>query len=314
MNVAHSIKEIEFQKNTVVTVGTFDGVHRGHQEIVRDVIQRAKSREGRSVIVTFDPHPREVLGNGLVQLLTTAEEREQIFRDLNPNILLVLKFTYEFSRQSFREFYLNYFIRGVGVSEIVEGYDHHFGRDREGSIEELVKLGKEFGFSVVAVNPVSVGGEVVSSSNIRQDISEGNVEHARLLMGRFYSLTGTVVRGDGRGKALGYPTANLVLAHAVKLVPKNGIYFVAVKVGTMIYPGMASIGVRPTFHENGRRTIEVNILGFTGNLYGERLELQFLKRLRDELKFQNVDDLVVQMNNDKEESLKLRLEFSALFH
>jgi riboflavin kinase/FMN adenylyltransferase len=314
MKVAHSVTEIGFQNNTVVTVGSFDGVHWGHQEIVRDVIQRAKSREGRSVIVTFDPHPREVLGNGPVQLLTTAEEREQIFRVLNPNILLVLKFTYEFSRQSFRDFYLNYFIHGVGVSEIVEGYDHHFGRDREGSIEELVKLGKEFGFSVVAVNPVSIEGDVVSSSKIRQDISEGNVEHARLLMGRFYSLTGTVVRGDGRGKELGYPTANLAPAHAIKLVPKDGIYFVAVRVGTMLFPGMASIGVRPTFHENGRRIIEANIFGFTGDVYGATLELQFLKRLRDELKFQSVDELVVQMRRDKEESLKLHQEFSALFH
>lgn len=314
MKVVHKLSDIEFNKNTVVTVGTFDGVHRGHREIVGEVVRGATTRGGRSVVVTFEPHPREVLGTSPVQLLTTMEERQHVLQRLGPDLLLVLTFTYEFSRQSFRDFYLRYFIDGMGVSEIVEGYDHHFGRDREGSIEELVKLGKEFGFSVVAVKPFMVDNDVVSSSKIRQYLVDGNVERAHDLLGRSYSLGGTVVRGDGRGKELGYPTANIVLSTSKKLVPKNGIYFVGVLFEGTVYPGMASIGIRPTFHRNGQRTLEVNILDFTDDLYGKSIELQFLKRLRDEMKFDTPEELVRQMNKDKEESLRLQQEFSTMFH
>lgn len=314
MKVVFSRSDIEPYNNTVVTVGTFDGVHEGHREIVREVVRRATARGGRSVVVTFEPHPKEVLTKASVQLLTTLEERQQLIGELGPDILFVIKFTYEFSRQNFREFYLNYFINGIGVSEIVEGYDHHFGRDREGNVEELVRLGKEFGLSIVVVKPFMVDGEVVSSSKIRQYLLEGNVERARVILGRPYSMSGTVVRGDGRGKQLGYPTANIVLASPKKLVPRDGIYFVGVKVDRKLYPGMASIGVRPTFGGNGHRTIEANILDYHDDLYGKSLEIQFLKRLRDELKFDSAEALVAQMNKDKEESLKLQEEFASLFH
>lgn len=314
MKVVHKLSDIEFNKNTVVTVGTFDGVHRGHAEIVREVVRGATARGGRSVVVTFEPHPREVLGTSPVQLLTTMEERQRLLQQLRPDLLLVLTFTYEFSRQSFRDFCLRYFINGMGMSEIVEGYDHHFGRDREGSIEELVKLGKEFGFSVVAVKQFMVNDDIVSSSKICHYLAEGDVERAYDLLGRPYSLGGTVVRGDGRGKDLGYPTANIVLSSSRKLAPKDGIYFVGVQVENKLYPGMASIGVRPTFHRNGQHTIEANILHFTGDVYDTTIELHFLKRLRDELKFGTVEELITQMNNDKEESLRLQQEFSTIFH
>jgi riboflavin kinase/FMN adenylyltransferase len=314
MDVVFSRNTIQYDKNTVVTVGTFDGVHEGHREILREVVRRATARGGRSVVVTFEPHPREVVGTAAVQLLTTLDERQRLIDEVGPDILFVIPFTYEFSRQSFREFYLTYFIEGIGVSEIVEGYDHHFGRDREGNIEELLKLGKEFELSIVVVKPYTVDGEVVSSSKIRQHLIDGNVERARVLLGRPYSVTGTVVRGEGRGARLGYPTANIALASAKKIVPRDGIYFVGVRVDQKFHPGMASIGVRPTFSSNGQRTVEVNILEYRGDLYGQSIELHFLKRLRDEQKFDSAEALVAQMDRDRVESLKLRQEYALLFH
>ncbi|MCI0707742.1 MAG: bifunctional riboflavin kinase/FAD synthetase [Ignavibacteriae bacterium] len=313
MKVVSKLSEIGFDKNSVVTVGTFDGVHVGHREIISEAVGRAKALEGRSVIITFEPHPREVVGSQSIQLLTTIDERKRLLGNLKPDVLFVVTFTYEFSRQSFRDFYLKYLVNGIGVSEIVEGYDHHFGRDREGSIEALITLGKEFGFSVVAVKPVSLGGELVSSTRIRRFLQEGNVEQAGEFLGKLYSIDGKVVRGDGRGKQLGFPTANIALSSPKKLIPKNGVYFVAVHLGTQTRAGMANIGFRPTFGTNGGQTVEVHLLEFQQDLYGDEVEVRFLKRLRDEQKFSGPEGLIEQLRLDREASLKLQKEFSTTF-
>lgn len=310
MNIVHQLPDIAFEKNSVVTVGTFDGIHLAHREVIREAVVRAKGRGGRSVVVTFDPHPKEVLSKDRIEMLTTTEEKQHLCEGLGVDLFYIIQFTFEFSRQSFRQFYLDYLINGVGVSEVIEGYDHHFGRDREGSVEDLLRLGREFEFSVVAMKPVYVGEEIVGSTSIRKYLHEGNVERALLLLGRPYSLSGKVVRGDGRGKQLGYPTANIRLHSAKKLIPRNGIYFVEVVVNEEPRFGMASIGVRPTFVTNGARTVEVNILDFESEIYGERLEVRFFKRLRDELAFDSAQQLVQQMHKDKDESLRLVEHFS----
>lgn len=311
MKQAFRLSEVVHDKNSVVTVGSFDGFHRAHQKIIREVVERARNRKGRSVVMTFEPHPQEVIGKRKepVQLLSTIEERQKLFKEFGVDVLVVLRFDYEFSQQSFREFYITHIIEGAGVSEVVEGYDHHFGRDREGNIEELERLGKEFGFSITVLDPVYAGKEVVSSSAIRRALLEGQVEHAAELIGRPYNLGGTVVRGDGRGKELGYPTANIRPHSPKKLIPKNGIYFVnVVGVGDEHF-GMTSIGVRPTFHYDGARVVEVNILDFEGDLYNQEIEIHFLRRLRDEQKFDSADALIRQMDNDKEASVRLQKEF-----
>ena len=310
MKVVSQLSDIAFDKNSVVTVGTFDGVHAGHREIVQEAVRRAKAREARSVVVTFEPHPREVIGSQSVQLLTTIDERRRLLEELKPDVLFIVTFTYEFSRQSFRDFYLNYLVNGIGASEIVEGYDHHFGRDREGSIEVLVTLGKEFGFSVVAVKPFSVNGEVVSSSRVRRYLQEGDVMRAGEFLGRPYSLGGEVVRGDGRGKQLGFPTANIAPSSPKKLIPKNGVYFVGVRVGNKLHHGMANIGLRPTFTGDGQRSIEVHLLQYQGDLYGAPVELYFLRRLRDERKFSSPEALREQLRQDQQESEQLQKELS----
>jgi riboflavin kinase/FMN adenylyltransferase len=309
MNRVYRLSDVEYQKNSVVTVGSFDGVHLAHRQVIGEVVERAQARGGRSIVLTFEPHPKEVLSGTPVHLLTTLDERQQLCEEVGVDLFVAIEFTYEFSRQSSRDFLLRYVVQGTGVSEVIEGYDHHFGRDREGSIEELLKLGKEFEFSVVAMKPVYVDEEVVSSSKIRQHLLDGRVDRAHRLLGRPYAVSGAVVRGDGRGKQLGYPTANLQLSSTRKVVPQNGIYFARVNLGQGNLFGMVSIGVRLTFGNNGRRIIEVNILDFEGDLYGKSLQIQFLKRLRDEIKFDSAEQLVEQMHRDKSESLKLQHAF-----
>ena len=311
MNIAYLLNDVNYVKNSVVTVGTFDGVHLAHQELIRDVVQRARERKGRSVVITFDPHPKEVLTGRQLHLLTSIEERQQICEQLGVDVFFCTEFTYDFSRQSSRDFYLRYVIQGTGVSEVVEGYDHHFGRDREGSIEELLRLGREFEFSVDALKPVYVDEEIVSSSQIRRHLVQGRVDLAHRLLGRSYPVAGTVVRGDGRGRQLGYPTANLQLSSNRKMIPQDGIYFAQVEMNATVYSCMVSIGVRPTFFTHGQRTIEAHLLDFDGDLYGETITLQFLKRLREERKFESAGHLIEQMNKDKEESRRLEDEFHA---
>lgn len=311
MKSANQLSEIAHDKNSVVTVGSFDGMHLAHQEIIREVVQRAKRRKGRSVLITFDPHPREVVGKQKgVPILTTLAEKKEIAKELGIELFFTIAFDYEFSRMSARGFYLEYLVNGVGVSEIVEGYDHHFGRDREGSVQEMLELGKEFGYSSVAVKQFVVNDRTVNSTTIRDLLTQGNVEQAENFLGRPYMLDGTVVRGDMRGRTLGFPTANIRPDSPNKLIPKNGIYFVGVRLEDQWHSGIASIGVRPTFGAHGDRIVEVYILDFELEIYGADLRAVFRKRLRDEIRFENAEQLVQQMKLDKEESLRLKKAFT----
>ncbi len=304
MKVIHHPGEAGYEQNTVATVGTFDGVHRAHQQIIRQVVQRARDLRGRSLVITFEPHPREIVrpNDGEVRILTTLDERIRELDAMGVDVLLVLAFDKEFSRQSPRDFYVKYLVEGTGVRAVYEGFDHHWGRDREGNIEGLKALGNEFGFEVVAITPVSLDGRIVNSSTIRSDLTEGNVEGAAKLLGRPYALRGKVIVGDRRGRRLGYPTANLDPDSPKKLLPRDGIYVARVLCGEATLGGMVSIGVRPTFHTNGNRTVEVNILDFDRDIYGEWLQVMFLRRLRDELQFGSAEDLVAQMRRDEAES------------
>lgn len=307
MIVVRSFDELTNDPNSVVTVGTFDGVHLAHKEIVREVVHRARMREGRSVVVTFDPHPKEVVTSqrGPVSLLTTIEERLEQFSVLGVELLYIINFTYEFSRQSSEEFYRRYLIDGTGVSEVVVGYDHMFGRDREGKTGELVTMGKQYDFSVFAMHPFTVDGQVVSSTQIRKSLAAGDIERANKFLGREYSLRGTVVRGDERGRTIAFPTANILPDSGKKMVPLNGVYFVGVTVREQTYFGMMNIGVRPTVSDASRRTLEVHLFDFNGDIYGEKITVRFISKLRDEQKFASLEELTRQLGHDREESLKL---------
>ncbi len=310
MKSVNQLREITYDKNTVVTVGSFDGMHLAHQEIIREVVQRAAKRNGRSVLITFEPHPREVVGNHKgVPILTTLAEKKEIAESLGIDIFFTIAFDFAFSRLSAREFYTRYLVNALGVSEIVEGYDHHFGRDREGSIQEMIALGQEFGYSSFAVKQFLVDNQAVNSTSVRNLLMNGDVEQAKMLLGRPYSVDGTVVKGDMRGRTLGFPTANVHPDSEKKLIPKDGIYFVGIRVGGQWRSGIASIGVRPTFGENGKRILEVYILDFHDAIYSHNVRVTYHKRLRDEMKFETADQLVRQMKIDREESIRLQAEF-----
>lgn len=301
MIIVRSLSELTFEKNSVVTIGMFDGVHRAHQSIFSRIVQRARSISGRSVVVTFDPHPREVVSNGSknVDLLSTLNEKLQIIERYGVDMVFVIPFTYAFSQLSFGEFYSTYIINGVGVSEVVEGFNHQFGRDREGGMNQVVELGQQHNFSVEAMAMVKEGEVVISSSSVRDALLSGNIVLANRLLGYEYAFSGTVVRGFGRGKQIGYPTANIKLDNPKKLAPQTGIYAVKILVEGVWYGGMMSIGHNPTFGDAQERTIEVNIFDFDKDIYDETVTVQVLDRTRSEKKFDSVDALVKEIDNDK---------------
>ncbi|MEX2477562.1 MAG: bifunctional riboflavin kinase/FAD synthetase [Gracilimonas sp.] len=301
------LKNITHQPNTVVTVGTFDGVHKGHRKLINAVVEKARGRDARSVVVTFDPHPREIItpGKGGIKLLTTLKERCEILQDLGVDVLLVIPFDRDFSLLTSEEFVRDIIYDKVGVSEFVIGYDHHFGRDREGTIETIEKLGKELGFDAYVVSKEEMGEVTISSTVIRKTLAEeGNVNKAADYLNRNYLLNGIVMHGDERGRTIGYPTANLKPEHENKVIPKNGVYAVKVRVSGEWYGGMMNIGVRPTF-DDPERTIEVHIFDFEKKIYGETIQVRFLDRIRNEKKFNGVEELKKQLDQDKKESLEL---------
>ncbi|MGA7160504.1 MAG: riboflavin biosynthesis protein RibF [Bacteroidota bacterium] len=309
MKIVQSLSEITLNKDSVISIGTFDGVHLAHQKIIREVSQRARERNGRSVIVTFNPHPKEVVGkrersdgNGKpnsVDLLTTHDEKLDLISRLGIDIVFVVPFTYEFSRKSFRDFYVEYIVNGIGVSEVIEGYDHGFGRDREAGLAQLLALGKEFGFSVVAEKQFNVNAELVSSSRIRSLLLQGEVGKANILLGRRFSFSGTVIAGDNRGKSLGFPTANIAVGDPRKLLPANGVYAVKILVEGATHEALMSIGVLPTFYKDHARVCEVFIYDFKQDIYAKTVTVECVQWIRGEKKFFSSEELVKEMNNDK---------------
>lgn len=299
MKLVNDNSNIGFDKNTIITIGTFDGVHLGHQKIINKLIEDAKKNRYRSVLITFEPHPREIVGRGPTKLLTTLDERIEILSKYDIDIIYVINFTYEFSRLHYYDFYEEYIHDKIGVSEVIVGYDHMFGRDREATFDQLIELSKKFDFIVRRVKPVLIDGKIVSSSIIREIIFRGDVCLAEKYLSRFYSIRGAVVKGDGRGRLLGFPTANIEPISDKKLVPAEGVYFVNLKLENNFYYGMLNIGTRPTFNNERKKVIEVNIFDFEDDVYSSKIDIYFLRRLRSEIKFNKKEELIEQLNKDK---------------
>lgn len=292
--------EIERDDRSVVTVGTFDGVHRGHQAIIDHLQARADARSGASTLISFDPHPRSVVHGEPVPLLSTVEERAAVLEELGIDRFVVLPFSEEFAQLAPEAYVEEVLVNRVGMQEITVGYDHRFGRKREGDVDLLRELGDKYSFDVDIIPPQEVDQHVVSSRGIRELLSEeGTVEEAARLLGRPYQIEGVVARGEGRGRKIGYPTANLALEDPRKLVPKRGVYATLVQgPDDTVHGGMMNIGRRPTFDEM-EVTVEVHLFDFEGDLYGERLSVQFLRRIRDEQKFESSDALAMQLSEDE---------------
>ncbi|MBP8976523.1 MAG: bifunctional riboflavin kinase/FAD synthetase [Bacteroidetes bacterium] len=306
MRVYRSIDEVPYDASTVISVGTFDGVHRAHRAILKKLVERSKNANKRNLVITFEPHPRSIVNNNTmdVKILTTLDERLYLFHSLDIDNVLVIPFDKEFSQLSFRDFYSQHIVRKIGVSEVVEGFNHHFGKDRQGTISILDELGKEFGFVVTHVAPITYNDKPISSSRIREALEDGAIDIANEMLGYPYYLTGKVIEGDKRGTTLGYPTANIELPTS-KLIPKFGIYVASVNIQGKEFFGMVSIGKRPTFYKDGKVIVEVHILDFYDIIYGKELSFSLIKRLRDQQKFDSVEQLIRQMEQDKEQSKSL---------
>ena len=282
--------------NSIITLGNFDGLHLGHQELVRMVIRRARETGAAAMVVTFRPHPLKVLApEKCPPLISIYEEKIRLFERLGIDVLVKIPFTLEFSSMSPEDFVKKVLCDALGAREIFVGYNYRFGKGRKGDIRLLKSLGEELGFRVREVEQVAAEGEVISSTSIRNLLKDGEVEHAARLLGRTYAITGVVVKGDGRGKGLGFPTANIAPKHAI--IPADGVYAVRLYARDRLYDGIANIGLRPTFNKKVL-AIEVHVFDFNEDLYGEEVSLYFVKKIREEKKFRSADALVTQIRSD----------------
>jgi len=310
MQIIRDINDFEFDKKSAVTVGTFDGVHIGHRKIIEKLNSIKVIKGLRSVIVTFDPHPQIVLRNRNkdIKILSTLEEKLDIFNQLKTDIAFVINFTQEFSNTTATDFYKNYLINKIGLNDLILGYDHMFGKNREGNFETLEKLSEINNFTVDKVDEYKFDGEHISSTVIRNLLSEqGNVKRVSEILGRYYSIEGKVVEGRKLGRELGYATANIEIGNEFKLIPKNGIYTVEIilKEENVSYFGMMSIGKNPTVANEEIIKLEVNIFNFEKDIYGKEIKINFIERLRDEKKFENLEELKKAISKDKTKSLEI---------
>lgn len=304
MNVVEGIKGFDQHEMMVVTSGTFDGVHFGHRKILRRVVEIARLHGGKSVVLTFWPHPRFVLGKNNLQLLTTMDEKIQLIAEEGIDYFVMIPFTKEFSQYSSSRFIKEILVDGLGTKKLVIGYDHRFGKNREGSFDYLVKHADNYGFSVEEIPEQDIDNIAVSSSKIRNALLEGQIDIGNEYLGRPYSITGKVVAGERVGRSLGFPTANVEVVEEYKLIPADGIYAVEVNCQQEIFRGMLYIGPRPTL--NGKnRSIEVNIFEFDRDIYGETITINFIKQIRQDARFDSLEELKDQLFLDKEEALKI---------
>ena len=287
------------ERQTVVTIGTFDGVHVGHRKIIERLVNSANANNLDSVVLTFFPHPRMVLQQESgIQLINTIEERKRLLEKTGIDHLVIHPFTHQFSRLTALEFVRDILVTKLKAKKIIIGYDHRFGRNRTADINDLRNFGKDFGFEVEEISQQDVEQVAVSSTKIRNALLEGKVERANMYLQNPFTLVGTIVKGRGIGKDLGFPTANVDIAEDYKLIPKNGVYVVSARIdGEQVY-GMMNIGTNPTVGGK-EKTIEANFFRLDKDLYGRKLEIEMLVRIRDEKKFDSVEDLMVAMKQDR---------------
>ncbi len=294
--------------NPVVTIGTFDGVHLGHQKVILRLQEFAKQHNGETVIFTFHTHPRLVTSpnESNLRLLTTLKEKIDLFKKYGIDHLIVYTFDKEFSELTYNEFVEKILVEKIGTHCLVVGYDHKFGKNREGGFDYLQKCAEKFNFKIEKLDVLLVKEDSVSSTKIREALESGKIEKANHYLGYLFTLHGTVVEGKQLGRKLGFPTANIEASDKYKIIPGYGVYAVKVELGNNGYNGMLNIGTRPTFNNNAdNRSIEVHIFDFDGDLYGKEITLKFVGKIRDEKKFENIDMLVSQLVKDKKAALKI---------
>lgn len=303
MKIINSIFDFKPAQKTIVTIGTFDGVHIGHQKIIQKLIEEAKSSNKKSVLLTFFPHPRMVLQKDVsIKLINTIDERAKHLEKLGLDYLIIHPFSKEFSRLTALDFVRDVLVNQLNTSKLVIGYDHHFGKNREGNIEQLTEYSHLYDFSVQEIPAQDIDEVSVSSTKVRKTLASGLLKTANNYLGYTFSLTGKVVNGKKLGSQIGFPTANINILEDYKLIPKTGVYVVKSNINNISVFGMMNIGNRPTVNGD-HQTIEVHFFDFNADLYNQNITVELLYFLRDEQKFDSIKDLTIQLNKDKKNSL-----------
>jgi len=288
--------------DTVITVGTFDGIHLGHKSIIQKLTETARKRNCKSVVFTFNNHPRNVLqSDKWLKLITTIQERNTLLSQMGVDYIYIQDFTKSFSQLTGSAFIQSMLIEKLNLKHLIVGYDHHFGRDRLGDINTIKNIGLVSGFDVSKVEPLEIGNIKVSSSKIRKALESGDIHIANQLLGYDFFITGTIIQGNKLGREIGYPTANVKITDSLKLVPATGVYAVEAIVKNQNYIGMMNIGFRPTVTENSSASsIEIHLIDFEGDIYESDITVMFKLKIRNEKKFESITDLQAQLAKDKE--------------
>lgn len=307
MKIIRSIADFDSSEKTIVTIGTFDGIHIGHKKILKNLITTAREEGKKSVLLTFFPHPRMVLQKDkTILLLNTLDEKSVLLEKMGLDFLIIHPFSKEFSRLTALEFVRDILVNKLNTSRLIIGYDHHFGKNREGNIHQLKEYSLLYDFKIEEIPAQDIDDVSVSSTKIRKALKEGNLKTANNYLGYYYMLSGTVVNGKKLGGTIGFPTANIEIKEPYKLIPSTGVYIIRTRINGDLYNGIMNIGFNPTVLGK-HQTIEAHLFDFNENIYGEKIKIEFLYFLREEQKFKSVEELVTQLNIDKENAISFLL-------
>ncbi len=305
MRIFDNLKSYSSEKESILTIGTFDGVHIGHNKILKRLIQDSKKNNLSSLVMTFFPHPRMILNKSHdIKMIDTIDEKINLLEKTGLDNLIIHPFDNNFSKIRAKEFVEEILVKKLKIKEIIIGYDHKFGKDREASVEDLKKFGKDYMFTVKEIPAQEIDSIAISSTKIRNAILNGEIEKCNKFLGRNFILTGKVVYGDGLGKKIDFPTANIEIKETYKIIPKNGVYLVKTKINSNTYFGMMNIGIRPTVGGTNK-SLEIHFFNFKDNIYGKNVSIEIIKKIRDEEKFSSIDQLKIQLKKDEQFCLKL---------
>ena len=305
MRIFDNLKSYSSEKESILTIGTFDGVHIGHNKILKRLIQDSKKNNLSSLVMTFFPHPRMILNKSHeIKMIDTIDEKINLLEKTGLDNLIIHPFDNNFSKIRAKEFVEEILVKKLKIKEIIIGYDHKFGKDREASVEDLKKFGKDYMFTVKEIPAQEIDSIAISSTKIRNAILNGEIEKCNKFLGRNFILTGKVVYGDGLGKKIDFPTANIEIKETYKIIPKNSVYLVKTKINSNTYFGMMNIGIRPTVGGTNK-SLEIHFFNFKDNIYGKNVSIEIIKKIRDEKKFSSIDQLKIQLKKDEQFCLKL---------
>ena len=305
MRIFDNLKSYSSEKESILTIGTFDGVHIGHNKILKRLIQDSKKNNLSSLVMTFFPHPRMILNKSHeIKMIDTIDEKINLLEKTGLDNLIIHPFDNNFSKIRAKEFVEEILVKKLKIKEIIIGYDHKFGKDREASVEDLKKFGKDYMFTVKEIPAQEIDSIAISSTKIRNAILNGEIEKCNKFLGRNFILTGKVVYGDGLGKKIDFPTANIEIKETYKIIPKNSVYLVKTKINSNTYFGMMNIGIRPTVGGTNK-SLEIHFFNFKDNIYGKNVSIEIIKKIRDEEKFSSIDQLKIQLKKDEQFCLKL---------